>query len=538
MPHNVKLVNNPYMQRLSILIDGKSLSPYSSLYQHMNSPFYEWCDCILDDIGKHFNGESFSLEFSSSDEEMNVMQVLASSHDLCTNYISLPLIRATSTSKRLRFLNSLIRDKQISDYAFQNLDALFVLSEELSSLENDIMSLDVKNSFCKLQPQIVSMKNFSQVSNKPRETIFILTKRQLSADKLKLFSNEEGFLIQISDSFSQEIVFREKIGRLFVYQTRRNFLDEAIFKCLLFVPLVQTLRKCVASFAPEIKNRYKEFFEEIQSTTNKIIPIAESNTIEQGRSVMIKFDSDIEELPVDIEDLCFTYSREGIIRCNGLLVEGLRSGSCNMYIHRKGEKNPSAEVSFKVIKRNRVQKIMFEYKSIELAEGSTYAVRFSVMPSDADNIDSITWITTNPQIASVEKAVLQAYKAGSCDIRCVVENVSSSFRCIVRPVLVAIIPEEDTLRIACGDSRDLNIRIMPENAIDGRLLVTSMDMRVANVVGQTVHGVGKGRTIIVIENESHTLRKEIPVEVFKNSFLGAFFSEMKRVVLNGKSSRN
>lgn len=523
LPQKVKLVNNPYLQRLSILIDGKNISPYSSLHQYMNAPFYEWCDCIFESLAKQFNGKSFSLQFSSSDEEMLIMNILANKYSICDGCTCTPLIRNISTMVRLKKLHELIRRENIQNYEFQDIYSLFVLSSELELFRNDLLHLEIENIFCKLHKKIVSFKEFQQMRNHTYETLFVITGKKLSDEKLKPFVGVNGFLIQISDSFPEKISFHSKLGGLFIYQVQKNFLIQAIFTCMLFAPLVQALRRCVASLPSEVKKLYKKSLAEIQSISNNVIPIAENSIIEVGRSVHIRFDSDIVQYPISVNELSYTYNREGIIRCNGLLVEGLREGSCTMYVQRKGEGLPCAEISFKVIGRNRIQKIVFEERTLVVAEDSECVVRFSVQPTDADNLSQITWSTSDSDIAYVSGGLLIAKKQGICDIRCIAENVSAKFRCVVRPVLISIILEEESLKIPCGEKQTLKIRIFPENAIDGKLLISSMDMRVANVVGREIHGVGKGNTRIIIENESHTVRKEIPIKVFKENFFTKFF---------------
>lgn len=533
MPHEVKLVNNPYLQRLSIMLDGKNISPYSSLHQYINAPFPEWCDSILDGIAKQFNNEHFSLNFSSSVEEMLVMQTLASNYPLCDRCVCVPLIRDTSTPMRLKKLHELIREKNIHEYEFQNLPALFVVSDEIKTLRKDLLGLEIKNSFCKLQTEVISLKECRQIQNRSHEVLFVLTVQELSDKHMTQLTREEGFVIQISDNLSENIIFDRKIGEIFVFYVRRDFVIQAIFKCLLFMPLVQVFRRCIASLPSETKKLYKESLEEIQSTTNKIIHVVETNTIEMGQSVRIHFDSDIGNCPVSIKDLSYTYSRDGIIRCNGLLVEGLREGSCTMYIQRVGESIPCDEISFKVIKRNRIQKIIFAEKNLVVGEATEQVIDFSVVPTDADNFNKITWSTTNSEVATVNGGILKANRHGSCDIRCTAENVSAKLHCVVKPFLVAIVPEEERIEVPYSEKKILKIRIVPEDAIDGQLLISCMDMRVANVVGQEIHGVGKGTTRIVLENITKTVRKEIFVEVFKKDLLTTITKKVKKKFFGG-----
>ena len=528
MSREVQLINNPYSQRLSIIIDGKSISEYSNLYQYIDEPFKNWCDVILEAIDRECNGGNFSLTFSSCIEENFVMKVLAKNHYLCQNYSFNPLIRNTPLETRMKNLNDFIRKTKISQYDFQNLHVVFVLPNSLMYLKEDLQSLDIKNAFCKLDIEIIPLQNFSHSRYQSGDVIFTLTDQQPSDEWLKKFSINRNFLIHISDSFLEESSFVEKKGTLFVYHTKQDSIFDTIFHCFLFDPLLQAFRKCLLSIPNEIKSKYATTFENLSSTLDKIIPLVKSNIIELNQSNHIVFKSDIDNRPVPIEDLSYSYSCDGIIHCNGLVVEGMKVGKSTLYIYRVGESIPCSEIAFSVIKRNRIQEIIFDNQNIVVGENTYHRINFRIVPDDADNLDSIFWKSNNPQVASVDaNGILKAHSPGSCDIRCFAENVSGVFRCIVKPFLEDIVLEDDSLNIFYGQEQDLKIHLIPGNAIDGGLYISSMDMRIANVVGTKIQAVGVGNTRIIVENENHNVRKSINVTVTeqkKKGWLARLFS--------------
>ena len=186
------------------------------------------------------------------------------------------------------------------------------------------------------------------------------------------------------------------------------------------------------------------------------------------------------------------------------------------------------KIAFSVIKRNRIQEIIFDNQNVVVGENTYHRINFRIVPDDADNLDSIFWKSNNPQIASVDaNGILRAHSQGSCDIRCFAENVSGVFRCIVKPFLEDIVIEDDSLNIFYGQEQDLKIHLIPGNAIDGGLYISSMDMRIANVVGTKIQAVGVGNTRIIVENENHNVRKSINVTVTeqkKKGWLARLFS--------------
>ena len=522
MPRTVKLMHNQYLQRLHILIDDAEISTFSSLHQYLNDPFTNWCDRILDSIVTELNGDRFYLQFSSSEENALVMKTLAQNYSLCCGWQFIPLIRKDSLQKRMKTLNDFIRAKNIPVQR-QNISVNFILTDEVISLKEELLSLDIKNSFCKVNIKVKPMKEFLNGGANFHENFFIITSQDISQD---WFQNYKGFLIQLSKLTENDFEFLRKYQALFIYRTRPEFLVQAIFKCMLFEPLLNVFRRCIAELPSNIINRYKEQIELLQSVTNKIIPVIKSRVIELHHSNHISFESDIADYPVDVSKLTYKYSNEGIIRCNGLLVEGLRVGESILYVHYEGNILPCVEIPLSVIIRNRIEEIIFPSDVIVVGEQTGSRINFRIVPTDADNVSSIKWSSSDSDIAEVDdRNILIAHKQGVCDILCCAENVSSGFRCIVKPFLKEIVPEEDAIKMIIGESRDLKIHLVPQNALNSKLLISSMDRRVANIVGTKIEGVGVGKTQIIIEDVEQKIKKIVFVEVSaKKNWLLRLFS--------------
>ena len=87
-------------------------------------------------------------------------------------------------------------------------------------------------------------------------------------------------------------------------------------------------------------------------------------------------------------------------------------------------------------------------------------------------------------------------------------------RVTVKPMLQDILSKENSILLQYGETHDLDIHCLPPNSLDGQqILITSMDMRIVNVMGNKIQGIGEGTTRIVLSNQSGTIRKEISVTV-------------------------
>ena len=151
MPARVELTNNSYTQRLQVLINGNPVSDYSSIKKYMDEPFQYWCDKILSEIYEECNRSPFMLHFSSRQEERHVMEVLAGEYPHCMQYSSSSTQRPDSLQKRMTELSRSLKENPNVRVKKLSRSVLFVIPESLRSLENELLSMEVVNSFCNIE---------------------------------------------------------------------------------------------------------------------------------------------------------------------------------------------------------------------------------------------------------------------------------------------------------------------------------------------------------------------------------------------------
>lgn len=509
MVTRVELINNPYRQRLRILVDGEAVSVYSNLEKFMDEPFSYWCDRILEAVHEECNGGDFSLHFCSREEELRVMEKLARACPCCVQYSSSPLMRPASLLDRIKGLNQVVRGVRESGYRRFRKKVLFVIPDALKRLEGDLAELEVRNSFCQVDSGVARCQDYGRRKAEADMAILIGDQAEVRGLSGRL-GLQEGFAIGLGEKSG----FREKAGGLFIYESREEELFQTIFECLLLSPLLEMFRACIDTMSADVKERHGQALEELMSIELKVLPQPESTTIEAGRSSRIRFQSDMEGYEIRNTQLHFSYSEKGIIRCNGLLVEGIRPGKATLYIYKEGEQSPCASVAYSVIRRNRIEELRLEEDSLTIGEGDFARLSVSYLPVDADNADTIQWSSDQESVAKVDgSGGVRGIARGSCTIRCFADQVSASCRCTVKPHLQTISVEEQELEMIYGQERELKIDLKPENCIDDRIVISSMNMQIVNVVGRSLKAIGTGQTRIVIQNSQETVRREITVTV-------------------------
>lgn len=505
----VDIINNPYEQKLRILINSEPISVYSNLEKFMDEPFDYWCDKILPAVYEECNGSDYVLSFSSREEEIEIMEVIAAQYPHCRQFSAVPLLRATPLAERLKELNNLVKSVRRTGYHVLSKSVLFVIPESMRTYLTDLIELDVKNSFCSILPEAMLYQDYIRLH--PAADITILLTDGKTADEVpRRLGTVKGFCVILGD----ETGFRCKQQDMFVYMATENDLFSVIFKCLLLSPLMMMFRTCISSLSSDIVKANEDMIAVLQSVTYRIIPVPESRNIEVGRSVRIGFQTDIKGYEIKGTDLQYSYSKPGIIKCNGMQVEGLKAGNVTLYITRQGEQKPCTSVDYSVVLRNRITDLKLDEDSIILGLGDRKSLKYTFFPIDADNENTIEWESDDRNVVSVdEHGSLYALKVGECTIRCYAEQVSAACHCRVKPYLQSISVDEENIELLYGQSKELKVLLSPENSINDTLIITSKDMRIVNVIGRTLHAVGYGSTRIVVQNEDESVGKEILVSV-------------------------
>ncbi len=512
MAAKVEIINNPYLQLVQILIDGQAVSVYSNLEKFMDEPFVYWCDKILPALHDELNGSAFELHFRSSKEEVEIMQAIASQTPYCIQFSSSGFVRKMTLVERMAKLNDLIKTNALSGYKRQGCRAIFAVPDQMSSLCDELRKIEIKNLYCNVEVVAVTYAEYLQNTVKGDITFVVCNKgdEKKATEKLSI---RNGFLL----AFGQQVAFTCKMHEILCYETTMQELFNSIFTCFIVGPLGRIFTQTVGGLSADIKQRFSEQIETLLSTSLRVIPKPESLSVEVGHSVQLAFEADIEGYVFQKKDFIFDYQPKGIIRCNGMRVEGLKEGNATLIVYREGENKPCAQLQYVVIKRNRITELRLMENEIYVGEGDRYKFEFTFFPADADNADLITWQTEDESIVSIDnRGKLRAVKVGECIVRVLADNICDSCTVIVLPHLKDIIVDENDIVLMPGDTVQIKATPSPKVCIDDHLKYACMDVRIANVVGTELKAIACGETELVIQNAERTVTKKIRVIVRGN----------------------
>lgn len=163
-----------------------------------------------------------------------------------------------------------------------------------------------------------------------------------------------------------------------------------------------------------------------------------------------------------------------------------------------------------------VSSIVLNMTSATLSIGEKTVLTATIYPEDATD-QTITWSSSNPDVASVFKGTITAVNLGTATITAKAGEVSAECEVTVVPVDVSsIVLNVTSATLSIGEQTELTATIYPEDATDKTITWSSSDPNVASVLEGTVTAINIGSATITAQSgeaKAECLITVIPVEV-------------------------
>ncbi len=135
--------------------------------------------------------------------------------------------------------------------------------------------------------------------------------------------------------------------------------------------------------------------------------------------------------------------------------------------------------------------------SIEIMAGEQMTLRATVTPANAVP-NTVSWITTDQSVATVENGVVTAVKGGECDIVATCQDKQAICHVVVNEILPEeIILNQDDIKIEVGTQFTLTATVLPDNATNKTVTWKTTNSAVATVNNGVVTAIGPGECSIV-----------------------------------------
>lgn len=162
-----------------------------------------------------------------------------------------------------------------------------------------------------------------------------------------------------------------------------------------------------------------------------------------------------------------------------------------------------------------VTEIITEDK-LEIDVGSSIALNYSVLPSNA-SIKKLDIISSDNNVVVVNKNVLTALSKGNANITLTAQDgsgISKSVNVSTIQRVEGIITNQTEIVLSKTSSVELQYTVLPQNADNKNVIITSSDESIVMVEGNTIIGVENGNAIITILTEDGNYQVQIAISVF------------------------
>lgn len=506
-----------YQSRMRILLNGKeSLSASSTMLQYMNEPFYTWAHKFLDLLYREIE-EDYALIFVGRTEETEIIAQLANTYLHCKSFEARKPIIDTSVKERMVGLSKLIKENTFQIPPPISMNAVFLSKEENVDIwKTYVNELEICNQYCNVSFSSDIIENYGTVKND--SVVFYIfdsiEEAEKHANNVDL-SKYAFFLIE-----GQSTGFIQLLDNKYFFGFTKDIFFDIVFHCFFLFPLVESFSKYARILLKKVSDENMRTKIKLLLSEKPVIEINAESTIELDRSV--PFDIRVFPKGAQIPELYFEYQLPDIVECAQQRVYGKKEGISKVLIYEKGEVEPLKELCFTVKRRNRVTTVNLSDYSLSLGVGDRHTLEMEIFPENADNLDKIKWYSDDEKIADVDQdGCVYIKSVGKCNIYCSVDKVFSSCTVESKPYLRDIKLADDflsgNLSMQFGEEKNLNINLVPEDAYDKEVNISSSDYMVINIKNDTVVACGIGEADIYIENSTKRIRKRIHITVYSNS---------------------
>lgn len=204
-----------------------------------------------------------------------------------------------------------------------------------------------------------------------------------------------------------------------------------------------------------------------------------------------------------------TSSNDSVISVSGKKLKAKSAGTATITIE-----TDTASKSFTItVKEVYAKSVKMSVPSKKLQIGKTMSISSKVSPENTTNKD-IKYSTSDKTIATISSdGTVKGISSGTVTIKATTSNgISQKQKIKIFEVCPETIQSDEAINLIVGDTYDLQVAILPENANNKEYTITSKDEEILKNSNTSLQAVKEGNTSLVVKTWNG-IEKEIPVTV-------------------------
>lgn len=510
---------NPFLPELKIAVNGKKLSPYSSLMSLQHQRLEKWSDCLFTELYREVNSD-YEMLCVSTEFACEWLEELANRNQHCVAFSSQPLPLDANVYERLDKLELLGCDDVEESIVIPIVnvsnddgmsDAVYEVLEEQGIFE-DVSPDGIIWSDC---PLVTMEINPFDADDIPYDTPVVVALCSSEDDYIRLDTDAPVYALVMG---TETRFIRRQGSKLFF-----SVDPDDIGKILLGIIEEEVLCPMVSHLSYEFPAQSKEFLTESEKEDLELVcqaspmcHVAVPQVCDVGRAV--ELNAQIFPSGSEIKIRIISDSTNVIDVEDDVLLPR-SAGTAEVSVFIGDDPYPVATELIKVRQRNLITDIKLFPSVLYMPVGGESELTVTIVPDDAENKDEIRWSSDDHSIATVDfnTGIISAKACGRCSITAYTVETSKRVSLEVQPDIDDIICPCSFLELAVGEQKEWKYQIIPENAYGIDFLrIASSDKNVAEYRGGYVLGKNVGDCKIYIKNQSGSISRELKVSVRKS----------------------
>lgn len=520
----VLVEHNPYQGSLQVLVNGQSRPRLS---KYANKPFNVWYKELFTILDGETN-EPYSLRFIGGNSEIEIVKHLVKMTKYCKNISTESLSDNTSIVDRLNTISGI--SKEIVNVRICILPSLCE-KIDFSTIKRALIGPDFHNIAWDI---CVDVCKPTDISNNPNSSdyLYIISEKKQEIVSPILDLVRKGYYSEVCYLIADNQNSIEFIGSNIAWHCTVGAIITSL-TCHIRAFIIGDLFCSLFSKVSDQQKKGSAF--RIKEPPKIIIP----NVIEQGVDTHL----DVIYPAGRISGVDISSRNPSIIKVSGETIIGVSEGVTNIQVFEAGTNQLLLSKDVKVRIVPRIREIYPDDVAIRHGEnlivnaGESFTIPFSYGPPNAENLNDISWSSSNSAIASVHRksGVITAKRQGRCTITCEAGSADFDVSIVIKPALQDIEIKNlygSEVVLNTGENYELNWMCIPNNANYGNISVRSLDDSIVGTSndGHNLRAISEGVATIVLEDDIYHVKKELTIRVLncekpKKGLLSRIFSK-------------
>lgn len=520
---NFTLLYNPYLPELKVSADGEKVSIYSSIMSYHHKRIHDWAGSIMHDLYSEANGD-YSLNVISTPFVRNWICTMAERDPHCISCEKSDFLLSQSSYQRLHNILSIYPESMNTNCVVPIINYSenpYTVSDFIDNLvEDGIFEKKDNQILCSLYPSLtMNMKACDSFDKIPPSTSFAIALVDQEEQLISFSYGTPLYCLLVSDETSFLKVENNQIW----FRVDADDISTLVMEILEEEIICPQIRHLIRTISDLHRKDLSQKDMELLCLSDQVTPICIAD-LPKKMIYPRSFEIAVMVLPLDCEELPYIRSSDtSVIEVQENKLIPKDEGDCRIGVYLSNDPYPFVESTVRVLHRKLIQGFSTSPSELVLPVGKDGSFEVSPIPKDADNMDEIQYLSTQPDMISVNEktGVIHAFFPGKWTV------ILSTPDCCQELIVLAKSPMEDIhlekshLELKTDDIVDWQFEAVPADSYGAsEIEIISTNPRVAEYRNGKILAHKAGNCHITVQSHINGIQRTLQVSVTRRGLFG------------------